>query len=60
MAPTSLIPDCGHNRARHHRLSDLTAFLLSDNQPSLEVSLPDDDCVVVLVPDSQKISGLVQ
>lgn len=60
MACTSLIPDCGHNRARDHGLSDLTAFLLSDNQPGREVSLPDNDCVVVLVPDSQEISGLVQ
>lgn len=57
---TSLIPNSGHNRARNHGLSDLTAVLLCDNQSGLKVSLPDDDSVVVLVADSQQISGLVQ
>lgn len=53
MACVSLIPNCGDNRARNHYFSDLAAIVFRDNSPSLKISLPDDNRIVVLVPDSQ-------
>lgn len=60
MACTSLIPNSGDNRTGNHSLSNLAAFLFGDDQPGLKVALPNNYCVVGLVPDSQQIPGFVQ
>lgn len=52
MACTSLIPNSGDNRTGNHRFSNLTAILFGDDQPGVKVALPNNDCVVGLVPDS--------
>ena len=57
--PSLLIPLREYDGSRKRCNAQFTTISLANNLPCLKVALPDDNCVVVLVTDSDFVASLI-